>query len=58
MHETFWTLLRDKAHWEFEIFLMILFDLIIGGLAWPFLKKHWAHHVERDTMDGHNRRMK
>ncbi len=45
MHETFWTLLRDKAHWEFEIFLMILFDLIIGGLAWPFLKKHWAHHV-------------
>jgi hypothetical protein len=52
MHETFWTLLRDAAHWEFEIFLMILFDMIIGGLAWPFLKKHWKHHAERDRMEG------
>jgi len=24
--ETFSTLLRDKAHWEFECFLMLLFD--------------------------------
>ena len=24
--ETFWTLLHDKGHWEFEIFLMLLFD--------------------------------
>ena len=46
--ETFWTLLHNKAHWEFEGFLMILFDLIIGGIAWPFVKKHWRHHLERD----------
>ena len=52
MHETFWTLLKDSAHWEFEIFLMILFDLVIGGLAWPFVKKHWKHHAERDRMEG------
>jgi hypothetical protein len=51
--ETFWTLLHNAAHWEFEIFLMILFDLIIGGLAWPFVKKHWKHHVEHDRMEGH-----
>ncbi len=51
-HETFWTLLHNAAHWEFEIFLMILFDLIIGGLAWPFLKKHLKHHLERDKKEG------
>jgi hypothetical protein len=42
--ETFWTLLHDIAHWEFEIFLMVLFDGIIGGLVWScWLKKHWDH---------------
>ena len=46
--ETFWTLLHDKAHWEFEIFLMVIFDLIVGGVAWPVVKKHWQHHVDRD----------
>ena len=46
--ETFWTLLHDKAHWEFEIFLMVLFDGLVGALIWPFLKKHWYHHLERD----------
>jgi hypothetical protein len=50
--ETFWTLLRDSAHWEFEIFLMVIFDLIIGGLAWPFIKKHLRHHLERDKKEG------
>jgi hypothetical protein len=29
MRETFWTLLRDPAHWEFEIFLMILKGMIV-----------------------------
>lgn len=52
MQETFWTLLRDKAHWQFEIFLMILFDLVLSGLLWPFVKKHWKHHVERDVKEG------
>lgn len=46
--ETFWTLLRDSAHWEFEIFLMILVDVVILGIFWPFLRKHWQHHVDRD----------
>lgn len=50
--ETFWTLLRDKAHWQFEIFLMVLFDLVLGGLAWPFLKKHLLHHLSDDKLKG------
>ena len=51
MHETFWSLLKDAAHWEFEIFLMVLFDLVLGGLLWPFLRKHWLHHAARDRRD-------
>lgn len=51
MHETFWTLLQDPAHWMFEIFLMILFDGLIGAIAWPFVHRHWKHHVDRDRRD-------
>jgi hypothetical protein len=50
--ETFWTLLHDKAHWEFEIFLMVVFDLVLGGLLWPFVKKHWKRHIDRDMKEG------
>ena len=48
MHETFTTLLKDPAHWEFELFLMLLFDVLIAGLCWPFVRKHWRHHLDRD----------
>lgn len=51
MNETFWTLLRDSAHWEFEIFLMLLFDGVIAGLCWPFVRRHWQHHIDRDRLD-------
>src|ERR1700692_4108248 len=51
MNETFWTLLRNQAHWEFEIFLMLLFDGVIAGVCWPFLRKHWSHHIARDNQD-------
>jgi hypothetical protein len=50
--ETFWTLLRDSAHWEFEIFLMLLLDGLVGAIAWPLIKKHWEHHIERDKREG------
>jgi hypothetical protein len=50
--ETFWTLLHDAAHWEFELFLMLVFDGVLGALLWPFIKKHWGHHVERDRKEG------
>lgn len=47
-HETFWTLLTDPAHWAFEIFLIFLFDGIIGLLIWPRLKNWFKHHKEDD----------
>lgn len=53
--ETFWSLLRNAAHWEFELFLMLLFDGLILGLAWPFLRKHWAHHTARDRQEQEDR---
>jgi hypothetical protein len=49
MHETFWTLLRDAAHWEFEIFLMLLFDGLVAGILWPFVRVHWKHHLAHDN---------
>ena len=52
--ETFWTLLHNAAQWEFEIFLMLVFDGVIGALAWPFIKKHWKHHIERDEKENIN----
>jgi len=56
--ETFWTLLHDAAHWEFELFLMAVFDGLIGagivGFCWPRVKKHWKHHLERDKAEGRN----
>jgi len=46
--ETFWTLLSDLPHWEFEVFLIILFDVIIGALIWPNIKRMFSHHKEDD----------
>jgi hypothetical protein len=54
MHETFWTLLGDPAHWLFELFLMLLFDGLILGIAWPFLRKHYRHHIARDRNEGYS----
>jgi hypothetical protein len=42
--ETFFDLLKDPAHWEFEIFLIIIFDVIIGLFIWPFVQKALVHH--------------
>ena len=47
-HETFWTLLTDVAHWEFEIFLMLIFDVVIGILIWPRVKRWFQHHKDDD----------
>jgi hypothetical protein len=38
--ETFWSLLRDRAHWEFELFVNLVFDGLVCGVVFPFAKKH------------------
>lgn len=50
--ETFLSLLGNLAHWEFELFLMFLFDVVVGLCIWPFAKKHILHHLERDRREG------
>lgn len=42
--ETFWELLTDPAHWYFEFLLIVIFDVIIGLLIWPFIQKALIHH--------------
>ena len=49
--ETFWTLLHSSAHWELEIFLTILQDVVLGLIVWPFVSKHLRHHFERDERE-------
>jgi hypothetical protein len=49
--ETFWTLLHNSAHWEFELFLFFL-DASIGGLFYRFVVqriiKKWKKHHKGD----------
>lgn len=47
-HETFFTLIADRAHWEFELFLIVLFDLILGLLVWPWFRRSILHHISDD----------
>jgi hypothetical protein len=47
-HETFFTLIRDPAHWELELFLLLIFDGIIGLLLWPLIKRAFVHHESDD----------
>ena len=58
--ETFWELLTDPAHWYFEFLLIIIFDIIIGLVIWPYIKKALVHHksdherledLEREIID-------
>ena len=47
-HETFFTLLQDLAHWEFELFLIFIFDVLIGLVIWPRIRKLLKHHTSDD----------
>lgn len=45
--ETFWELLREPGHWQFEIFTTIIQDVVILGLGWPLVKRLVARHDEK-----------
>lgn len=45
--ETFTELVKDPNHWYFEIMLMVIFDILIGAIAWPFIKSAIRRHDER-----------
>jgi hypothetical protein len=45
--ETFASLARDAAHWEFELFLMLLVDGLIGAVLWPVIRHRWKAHHEK-----------
>jgi hypothetical protein len=47
-HETFWTLMRSTAHWEFELFIQVVGDGLIGLVLWPFFRKKVLHHQSDD----------
>lgn len=49
--ESFIGLLQDAAHWEFEVFLILLFDVLLGAIMWPVVKRH----IHRDVgqAEGH-----
>lgn len=47
-HETFWTLFFDASHWEFELFLMFIFDVVLGLLVWPWVRQAFIHHEGDD----------
>jgi hypothetical protein len=55
--ETFWSLLHDPAHWTFEVFLMVVFDGLIGALLWPHIKR-WLkqHHHQEEAEHGEQQR--
>lgn len=51
--ETFVELVKDPAHWMFEIMLMVIFDVLIGAIAWPFIKKAVKSHDEKKHRHEH-----
>jgi hypothetical protein len=48
-HETFFMLIQDPAHWELELFIMFIFDFVIGILVWPRIKRWTRHHKSDDN---------
>jgi len=56
--EGFWTLMHHGPHWQFEFVVSfvetLLFSFIIGGLAWPRIKRHIHKDVETAEQHDHD----
>ena len=50
--ETFGELLRDPAHWQFELLVgaieMLVVDVLLGAILWPVVRRH----IHRDIRGG------
>lgn len=48
--ETFPELVRDPAHWQFELLVglieMVVFDVVVGAFVWPLIRKHFHRDIE------------
>lgn len=51
--EDFWFLLHNLAHWEFELFLMFIFDVVLGLLLIPFGRRWLKKHDEKKHAHEH-----
>lgn len=51
--ETYWELMKDPAHWLFELTLIVIFDVIIGAIAWPFIKRWIKEHDRKKHAHQH-----
>ena len=53
--ETFGELVRSLPHWKLELLIggieTVIVDVMVGALAWPFLRKWWARHHSHDKCD-------
>jgi len=55
LSESFFQLLQSPGHWLFEMFLMVLFDGLVGYFAWPRIKRHF--HRDIDVEHGHEQKI-
>lgn len=51
--ETYMELMTDPAHWFFEITLIVIFDVLLGMILWPFAKKWLKAHDEKKHAHEH-----
>lgn len=39
----FFQMVMDPAHWAFEILVTLVFDGLVIGIGWRWIRAHWAH---------------
>lgn len=42
--ETFLDLLTSLPHWELELVIILIVDVIVGMIIWPRIKRWGIHH--------------
>lgn len=60
LQETFSSLLHDKAHWQFELFVglieTIVIDVVFGFIIWGLiLKPYWKRRKREIIREEHKR---